>query len=408
MKKTIFLRTFGCQMNVRDSEVICGLLKNEGYTVTDESEKADIILFNTCSVRQHAEDKVWSEIGRYKGKGPSRRLRTNRPRQKIIGVIGCMAQEYKEKIFERAPEVDFVVGPSDIHKIPEIIDKVTRHKSQDTNKCLLELKIWETDGNVRPEEIYHTGFYEDKNHAYVVISEGCSNYCSYCVVPYVRGSLRNRNYEDILREIKEAVDKGITNITLLGQNVNAYEFGVRLPAGQAGSSPACRSGREFGVDFIKLLRTVNNIKGLEEFSFITSHPKDTSIDLFKAMQELEKLKKYLHLPVQSGSDRILELMNRGYTRKFYLDLIENYRKIVKNGVLTTDIIMGFPTETEEDFQDTFDLVKQVQFNAAYIFKYSTRPNTDAAGMPDDVPVKDKERRHRIILDLQKEISRRKQ
>jgi tRNA-2-methylthio-N6-dimethylallyladenosine synthase len=297
-----------------------------------------------------------------------------------------MAQNYKEKIFERAPEVDFVVGPSDIHKIPEILTKVRSQESGVRSKCLLELKIWETDGNIRPEEIYHTGFYEDKNHAYVVISEGCSNFCSYCVVPYVRGPLRNRNYKDILKEIEEAVGKGISKVTLLGQNVNAYEF---------------------GVDFIKLLRTVNNIKGLEEFSFITSHPKDTSVHLFKAMNNLDKLKKDLHLPVQSGSDRILGLMNRGYNRKFYLDLVQNYRKIIKDGQLTTDIIVGFPGETEEDFRDTYNLVKNVEFNAAYIFKYSSRPNTKAVALADDVPVKEKERRHKIILDLQKGISNKK-
>jgi tRNA-2-methylthio-N6-dimethylallyladenosine synthase len=387
-------------MNVRDSEVICGLLKKEGYKITDESEKANIVIFNTCSVRQHAEDKVWSEIGRI-GKlripgYPDIRI-SGRP---IIGVVGCMAQNYKEKIFERAPEVDFVVGPSDIHKIPEILTKVRSQESGVRSRCLLELKIWETDGNIRPEEIYHTGFYEDKNHAYVVISEGCSNFCSYCVVPYVRGPLRNRNYKDILKEIEEAVGEGISKITLLGQNVNAYEFGVRLPTGQTGSS-------QFRVDFIKLLRTVNNIKGLEEFSFITSHPKDTSVDLFKAMNNLDKLKKDLHLPVQSGSDRILGLMNRGYNRKFYLDLIQNYRKIIKDGRLTTDIIVGFPGETEEDFRDTYNLVKNVEFNAAYIFKYSGRPNTKAVALADDVPVKEKERRHKIILDLQKGISNKK-
>jgi len=355
-------------MNIRDSQVICGLLEKEGYKFTDEPTKADIVLFNTCSVRQHAEDKVWSEIGRYKNK-------------KIIGVVGCMATNYKEKIFERAPNVNFVVGPQDIHKTPEIIKKLTR------NLGILETKIWETDGAIRPEEIYHTGFYEDKKHAYVVISEGCSNFCSYCVVPYVRGELRNRNYKNILKEIEEAADKGITGITLLGQNANAYQYD--------------------GVSFVKLVESVNSVKGLKEFSFITSHPKDTSLDLFKAMRDCEKLKKYLHLPLQSGSDRILNLMNRGYSQKFYLDLVGSYRKIVKNGALTTDIIVGFPRETDTDFQDTHNLIKNIKFDAAYIFKYSPRPHTEAAKMVDDVSKEEKERRHKIILDLQKEISKRK-
>jgi len=373
----VFIRTFGCQMNVRDSEVICGLLEKEGFSLSDESNKADIILFNTCAVRQHAEDKVWSEIGRYK-KGQSPPLRGQvSGAVPIIGIVGCMAQEYKEKIFERAPQVDFVVGPSDIHKIPAILKKLSANK-------LYETKIWETDGSIRPAEIYHTGFYEDKNHTYVVISEGCVNYCSYCVVPYVRGELRNRDYKDILREIEEAVDKGITKITLLGQNVNAY--------------------KNNGINFVELTRLVNRIKGLKELSFITSHPKDTSVEVFEAMAGLEKLKKYLHLPVQSGSDRILKLMHRGYHRTYYLDLIEKYRKIVMDAVLTTDIIVGFPTETEQDFLDTYNLVKEIQFDAAYIFKYSPRPNTEAEKLLDDVPKKEKERRHSLILELQKKIS----
>ncbi len=368
-------------MNVRDSEVIRGLLQKEGYQITQDPREASIIIFNTCSVRQHAEDKIWSEVGRYKkGQSPSGTV-------PIIGVVGCMAQNYKEKIFERAPNVNFVVGPSDIYKIPSILKRLAIDYRPSTIDPLFQVKIWETDGSIRPEEIYHTGFYQDKQHAYVVISEGCSNYCSYCVVPYVRGELRNRNYKEVLKEIEEAVDKGITKITLLGQNVNAYQYN--------------------DVTFVKLIESVNLVKGLKEFSFITSHPKDTTIDLFKTMANLEKLKKYLHLPIQSGSDRILELMNRGYTRKFYLDLVDNYRKIVKDGALTTDIIVGFPTETETDFLQTHNLVKDIEFDAAYIFKYSPRPHTEAEKLVDDVQRKEKEKRHKTILDTQKDISNKK-
>jgi len=300
-----------------------------------------------------------------------------------------MAQNYKEKAFERSPGVDFVVGPKDIDKIPAIIKKLSEG-------ALFERKIWETDAELRPEEIYHTGFYEDKDHAYVVISEGCSNYCSYCVVPYVRGGIQHRRHKDIIKEIEEAADKGITKITLLGQNVCAYNStGYAVP------------DTEERVDFIKLLELVNEVKGLKEFSFITSHPRDTSTELFKAMRDYGKLKKYLHLPVQSGSDRILKLMNRGYTQKFYFDLADEYRKIVKAGALTTDIIIGFPTESEDDFMDTYNLVKRIEFDAAFIFKYSVRPNTKSAEFPDDVAKKVKEERHRQILDLQKKISRSK-
>lgn len=391
--KKVFIRTLGCQMNVRDSEVIAGLLQKEGFRLAKSWEAADIIIFNTCSVRQHAEDKVWSEIGRIALKtgtvlrGGRRQLRKeNRP---LIGLIGCMAQNYKETAFERSPAIDFVVGPSDIDKIPGIISGFLKKRGQSPksgDSPLFQSKIWETDAESRPEEIYHTGFYEDKEHAYVVISEGCSNYCSYCVVPYVRGELHNRDYEGILKEIEEAVKNKIHKFTLLGQSVNAYKYN--------------------GVNFIKLLKLVNSIKGLEELSFITSHPKDTGLELFEAMAGCKKVRKYLHLPVQSGSDRILKLMNRGYTKEFYLELIRNYRKIVKGGLLSTDVIAGFPTETMEDFKETFSLVKEARFNSAYIFKYSPRPGTQAANLRDDVLRGEKERRHALILKLQKEISKK--
>ncbi|MFA5157010.1 MAG: tRNA (N6-isopentenyl adenosine(37)-C2)-methylthiotransferase MiaB [Candidatus Omnitrophota bacterium] len=375
-KKKVYLRSFGCQMNLRDSEVVAGLLKDSGFQLAGVPEKADILIFNTCAVRQHAEDKVWSEIGRFKKQGIP-----------VIGLIGCMAQNYQDRVFERCPAVDFVVGPSDIHKIPGIIKKVSGDRCQATGKSLYEVKIWETEGGNRPEEIYHTGFYEDKEHSFVVISEGCSNFCSYCVVPYTRGRLRHRKHADILDEIKLALDKGIVKVTLLGQNVNAYQDG--------------------NIDFIKLLERVNSIAGLKEFSFITSHPKDADVELFKAMAACDKLKKYLHLPAQSGSDKILKLMNRGYTAKFYLALADNYRKIVDSPKLTTDIIVGFPTETEADFKHTYNLVKGVGFDTAYIFKYSPRPNTASLKLGDDVPKQEKERRHALILELQKKISRGK-
>jgi tRNA-2-methylthio-N6-dimethylallyladenosine synthase len=387
--KKVFIKNFGCQMNVRDSEVVCGLLRKADYQLTQDSEDADIIIFNTCSVRQHAEDKVWSGIGNVvKKSGKVHKAAKSQGRKKpIIGIIGCMAQNYRDQIFERAPEVDFVVGPSDIDKIPAILARIIDHKPQAADRQIYQLKIWETDGQLRPENIYHTGFHEEKEHSYVVISEGCSNYCSYCVVPYVRGELHNREFKDILQEIESSVKSGITKITLLGQNVNAYKSG--------------------SVNFVKLVNSVDRVEGLKEFSFLTSHPRDTSEVLFEAMAECDKLKKNLHLPVQSGSDKVLKSMNRGYTRKFYLDLADNYRKIVKGGTLTTDIIVGFSGETKDDFQQTFDLVKYVGFDAAYIFKYSPRPNTEALKWPDDVPKEEKEHRHAVILDLQKTISKGK-
>ncbi|MBN1913663.1 MAG: tRNA (N6-isopentenyl adenosine(37)-C2)-methylthiotransferase MiaB [Candidatus Omnitrophica bacterium] len=401
MHKKVYLKNFGCQMNVRDSEVICGLLKKEGHKIIEEPKNADIVILNTCSVRQHAENKVWSEIGKLAKQRTKMGTTVKKCGQTIflpiIGLVGCMAQNYKERAFERMPAVDFVVGPSDIEKIPQIIKKLSTSGHSLSTRNLLERKIWETDGSIRPEEVYFTGFYQDREHVYIVISEGCSNYCSYCIVPYVRGPLHDRGHKDILKEIKMAVDNGIKRVTLLGQNVCAYNPGRRERGAE------CRKE----VDFVRLLYMVNEIKELEEFSFVTSHPKDTPVDLFRAMAELKKLRKYLHLPVQSGSDRVLQLMNRGYSREYYFDLVDKYRKIVKNGALTTDIIVGFPGENEDDFKDTYELVKRIEFNAAFIFKYSPRPNTRAEGLKDDVPREEKERRHRVILELQKEISKRK-
>ena len=340
------------------------VLKNAGYKICASDKEADVIIFNTCSVRQHAEDRVWSLIGSYKG-------------TKVIGLVGCMAQNYKENAFGRDKNVSFVVGPQDIYKIPEILNKFTA-------RGFFERKIWEVDSLNRPEEIYHTGFFNHKDQAYVVISEGCSNFCSYCVVPYVRGPLRHRKSKNILKEIQEAICCGITKITLLGQNVNAYH--------------------DEAVDFTGLLALVNRLDGLKELSFFTSHPKDVNLEFFQSICDLDKLVKSLHLPLQSGSDRILKLMNRGYSAKEYLALIESYRKIVKVSLLTTDIIVGFPTETDKEFRQTCDLLKEIRFNAAYIFKYSPRPNTEAIKLADQLSKEEIEERHKEILDLQIKIS----
>jgi len=410
----VYIRTFGCQMNVRDSEVIAGLLTTDDYRLTTDPETADVVIFNTCSVRQHAEDKVWSEIGRVAKLSPpdfagtAGKIKaggTTSPTKKIVGLVGCMAQNYKGAAFKRAPAIDFVVGPKDVGKVPEIVRKIlnvpqTTHKST-VHGPRSTYRIRETDGKARPEEIYHTGFREDSEHAYVVISEGCENFCSYCVVPFVRGALRNRDYKEIIKEIKEAVGKGITRVTLLGQNVNAYESRLKFKV------EGLKLNEKDVVHFVDLLRMVNEVKGLKEFGFVTSHPKDTSIELFKAIAELDKLKKGLHLPVQSGSDRVLKLMNRGYASGQYKKLVKEYRHIVPDGKLSTDVVVGFPTEDEKDFEDTYELMKEIKFDTAYLFKYSPRPGTDAEKLADDVPKKEKERRHRVLLDFQRELWRKK-
>ena len=381
-------------MNVRDSEAVAGILQKDGYGIVTQAQDADIIIFNTCAVRQHAEDKVWSEIGKIAKLNKKKRNLRDSPQKAgtvpIVGLIGCMAQNYKEMIFQKAPTVDFVVGPSDIAKIPDILNKLTQGQSPkngDSPCFKFERKIWETEGTCRPDELYHSGFHEDKNHAFVVISEGCSNFCSYCVVPYVRGRLHHRQHNEIIKEIRDDLAEGITKITLLGQNVNAYS--------------------DTTVDFIQLLQKINTLPLLEEFSFITSHPKDTPKELFKVMADLGKIKKYLHLPVQSGSNKILSLMNRGYTREEYVKIVTDYRRIIKEGKLSTDIIVGFPTETDDDFKDTYRLAQEVEFDSAYIFKYSPRPNTAASKMADTVEKKEKEGRHSLLLNLQKSISHNK-
>jgi len=370
-RKTVFIKTFGCQMNERDSEALAGLLQDAGFAVSDSPKEADVILFNTCSVREHAEERVWSVLGQLK-----KRQKGSLIKKPIIGIIGCMAQNYKDEIFRRAPSVDLVAGPNDLLSVPILIKNIIKEKSRALAVSTME----------REQDFYVSNFRENKNHTYIVISEGCSNFCSYCVVPYVRGRLHCRNPQDILDEIKRTIELGIKDVTLLGQNVNSY--------------------KSEGIDFVKLLMMVNDMEGLKNFSFLTSHPKDVSKELFPMMRDLEKIKKSLHLPVQSGSDRILKMMNRGYAASHYMKLAEEYRKTV-GGLLSTDVIIGFPSETEEDFEKTCDLFKEIQFDSAYIFKYSVRPHTEAQNLADSVSLKEKEKRHKILLDLQKNISRNK-
>jgi tRNA-2-methylthio-N6-dimethylallyladenosine synthase len=382
----VYIKTFGCQMNDRDSELVMGQFLSRGYQLTDDKKDADVILFNTCSVRQHAEDRVFSELGTLKKlKTNDQRLTTNDP---IIGVIGCMARNLGNKIIERMPQVDLVVGPNDLGRISELVKLVKKEKSR-------EIAV---DSPVRDKSFYKHLYHKDKKHSYVNISEGCSNFCSYCVVPYVRGKHRSRPVGDILKEVKKLVNEGVNSITLLGQNVNDYSCKLTTNGQRLTTK---------NVEFVKLVELVSSIKGVKELGFVTSHPKDVDVRLFDLMARKKNIRKYLHLPVQSGSNRILKLMNRKYTRKKYLKIVKEFRKKVPHGILATDIIVGFPTETEKDFQDTLSLIKQIKFDFAYIFKYSLRPHTKAQKLTDNVPQKEKERRHSILLELQKEISRKK-
>lgn len=383
MPEKIYIRTYGCQMNVRDSEIIRGMLEERGYTFVDDESQADVVIYNTCSVREHAEHRAISSLGSL--------IKKDKKQKKIFGLIGCVAQHKQGELFKKLPRLKFICGPSDIYEMPRIIRAVTdRGGTKDERR---EIVIAQVSRKARPLDNVKPVYRNSKTHAFVNITYGCDNYCSYCIVPYVRGPEVSRPVEDVVQEVRAAAKQGIAHITLLGQNVNSY----RSPARQAIKSAVC--------DFVGLLKEINKIEGIKKISFMTSHPKDASKELFQAMADLPKIDRYLHLPMQSGSNRILKLMNRGYTIEKYRKLIEDYRQRVKGGKLSTDIIVGFPTETEEDFEMTKKALEAIRFNNAYIFKYSPRPPAKSAELADDVPQEVKARRHKILLDLQKKISR---
>ena len=363
-------------MNVRDSEFVEGLLLESGFRTADSEDKADVIIFNSCSVRKHAEDRLFSNISELK------HLKHKKPGL-MIGLMGCTAQAYKEKAAGKAPIIDFVCGPGNEHEIPAIIKKVmASHKM-----VIATDKIDKLRPELFPEFRAHRTF------ASVSISEGCDNFCSYCIVPYVRGRERSRDAADIIKEVKGLAARGFKEIMLLGQNVNSYgRSTIHGPR---------------STKFVSLLESLNSIEGIEKIRFMTSHPKDISKELFDAMRSFKKIDKRLHLPVQSGSNRILKLMNRGYTKEHYQKLVKMFRKLVPGGEITTDIIVGFPGETEKDFKDTVKLIKSTRFDGAYIFKYSPRPPAKSCKLKDDVPSEEKQRRLALILDMQKKLSRKK-
>jgi tRNA-2-methylthio-N6-dimethylallyladenosine synthase len=369
MNKEVFIKTFGCQMNEHDSSRLKDLLAEQGYTFCAAPEQADIVIFNTCSIRKHAEDRVYGKVGTL-GK-----LKAKKPGL-VIGIVGCMAEAERGDIFNRTPIVDFLCGPADLDSVPDILNKIKSGAGR-----IMYLEGYKS--KIIP------AFSKDRlasESVFVKIMEGCDNFCSYCIVPYVRGRERSRPSKDILEEIKQLIKSGVKEITLLGQNVNSYGKGLRE-----------------NINFVRLLRKIDKIAGSVRINFFTSHPKDAGPELFRAMRDLKSVSKIMHLPIQSGSDKILRRMNRKYTVAKYRRLVECYRKIVKGGNVSSDIIVGFPGETEKDFEDTFNIVKELQFDAAYIFKYSPRPITKAAKLKDDVSLEEKERRHALLLGLQRDI-----
>lgn len=345
-----YIETYGCQMNEHDSEKIAGMLEGMGYIRTDDKTTADFILFNTCCIREHAENRTFGNVGFLK------ELKSRNPAL-ITAVCGCMMQqrEVAKRLAARFPFVDMIFGTNELHLIPQMVEKV-----MDGGRVF---EIKDSDGDIAEGLPIKRceGF-----STFVNIMYGCNNFCSYCIVPYVRGRERSRHAGDIIDEVRRVVEQeGFTEVTLLGQNVNSYN--------------------DNGMRFPELLRRVNEIDGLKRLRFMTSHPKDLSHELVMAMAECDKVCEHIHLPVQSGSNRILELMNRRYTREHYLELVDDLRKNVKGIELTTDIIVGFPTETGEDLEDTLSLVREVGYSAAYSFAYSVREGTKAAAMDGQIP-----------------------
>lgn len=369
--KHYLIKTYGCQMNVHESEKLAGMLKSLGYNETNNAEQADIIVFNTCCIRDSAEQKVLGNIGAVK------KLKKQNPNL-IIAVCGCMAQENgrKELFQEKYKHVNIVFGTHNLHNFKEYILNFEKSK-----KNIYD--IWEKEVEINENvEMYRTS----NNNAWVNIMYGCNNFCTYCIVPYVRGRERSRTIEDITAEVKTLVNEGYKTITLLGQNVNSY-------------------GNDFSdeTNFAKLLRTLCSLKGDFKIKFMTSHPKDLTDEVINVIATEPKMSKVIHLPVQSGSNRILKLMNRNYTVEHYLELIKKIKQQVPNYFISTDIIVGFPTETEEDFMATYNLVKEVNYGGVFGFIYSKRTGTIAEKMDGQVSDEIKHDRVNRLLKLSKQI-----
>lgn len=362
-------------MNEEDSQKLAGMLENMGYAVTDDENDADIIVFNTCCVRENAELKVYGSIGRLKN------IKKTKP-DLIIAVCGCMMQqkEIADNIKKKYPYVNLIFGTHNIHRFPELVNNAMN--SQNT-----VIDVWDSEGEIVEgvPVARKTGI-----SALVTIMYGCNNFCSYCIVPYVRGRERSREPKQILKEVGELSQKGFKEITLLGQNVNSYGRGLETSQGR--------------IDFPGLLYMLNEVPGIERIRFMTSHPKDLSDNLIIAMRDCSKVCKHIHLPVQSGSNRILKLMNRNYTREKYIELTDKLKREIPGIAITTDIIVGFPGETDEDFNDTLDLVERVRFDSAFTFLYSPRKGTPAAKMEEQVDESAMHARFNTLADKLNPIS----
>src|SRR5271166_3827707 len=366
-QKTFYLETFGCQMNVHDSEKVVGTLVQEGYRQVETVEQADLVLYNTCSIRDKAEQKVFNRLSDYK---------KYKAQGKTFGVLGCVAQQEGEKIFERAPYVSLVAGSASYRNLPDMLVQI-----QAGNPRVTGLDDRQTD------ECFETEFTARTNphRGYITIIEGCDKFCAYCVVPFTRGKERSRTSESILSETRHMSDLGYTEIQLLGQNVNSYKD----PTGKK--------------TFAELLAAVGETPGIKRVRFMTSHPRDFGRDIVDAIDAVPTLCDHVHLPVQSGSDRVLNAMQRLYTREQYLERIAWMKSAKRDISITSDIIVGFPGETEEDFAETISLLDEVGYDAVFTFKYSPRPNTPSLALEDAVSDQEKARRLEVVMAKQREI-----
>jgi tRNA-2-methylthio-N6-dimethylallyladenosine synthase len=385
MTKRLYIETLGCQMNVLDSELVAEGLLDAGYELVDGPLEADTILLNTCSVRQHAEDKVYSTLGRlkqWKQEGP----------QKILGVLGCMAQKDQGEVFRRASHVDLVVGPGQLSRLPALLEAVAADRRQ-----RLEVSLDRAAGPRLPVAESFARFDPPRTakrrgttyQAMVRILFGCDKFCTYCIVPRVRGPEQSRSAEEIVDEVRSLADRGCLEVTLLGQTVNSYHDASQ--------------GRS--VRLADLLYMIHDIAGLRRLKFVTNHPRHMTADLLQAVRDLPKVSPYLHVPAQSGSNRVLDRMKRGYTVESYREMMEQIRQLLPGAAVTSDFIVGFCGESEEDFQQTADLVRWGRFKNSFIFKYSPRPATKAFDLyKDDVPEEVKRRRNNDLLAIQDRIS----
>jgi len=378
--KRLFIKTYGCQMNVYDSERMKDILKPVGYAPVDSAEGADLVVLNTCHIREKATEKVFSELGQLK------KLKAGTGGRMVIAVAGCVAQAEGEEIIRRQPAVDLVLGPQAYHRLPEMIARVHRKIGERLETDFETLEKFDALPKTREA---------DGPSAYVSVQEGCDKFCTFCVVPYTRGAELSRRVDDIVAETRQLAGQGVKEIVLLGQNVNAYHG--RPPRNEPGVETGAA---EWGLG--RLIRHLSMIGGIDRIRYTTSHPRDMEADLIAAHGEVGTLMPYLHLPVQSGSDRVLKLMNRGHTAQDYLELLAQFRAVQPDIALASDFIVGFPGETDRDFNDTMELVHAVNYASAYSFKYSIRPGTPAADMPGQVPEAVKDERLQRLQALLRE------